>query len=376
MLSVWICSVYNPASLYSRQAYLSWKKKVKLSLEKWFDNCFVCRQYYGAQCSNNHYQNCSTLIVTKSFTATSKHPFWLLKHNLRQAQSSFFLQKRFSSTSSKYKPAKLKKSFFVALIPEKLMKKLSKHFNFRQTKQILQYAHPTSNNNVPDQNLFDFPNFFAKPDVSNDNSSVSLPKSAIVDPKRKIQSAVKEKIREKSDINEVNSVPQSEFAEDNDVNTAVQQSRQDDDSKIDDDDLNDESSAITKRSQYEHLLTSIASKDSSDLIGEKSIFSSLKSYVEIPVNSFFSLISRTGSNSVEKSANGVEKLEESHLCDEKLSNDTLQDSKPISPPLSLLEVLYQYIPYVSNEVSKEHTEAMKKKETIRLKVIMLLLLHA
>nr|XP_026695112.1 calcium-independent phospholipase A2-gamma-like [Ciona intestinalis] len=131
---------------------------------------------------------------------------------------------------------------------------------------------------------------------------------------------------------------------------------------------------IVKHSQYDHLISSVKKQQEAEQAFENTILSSLKSMVEAPMNSFISLLSRANlfERADEKKANqkkGQGELEGSavvHSSANKIKNETIPKEET---PLSLLDSLYQYVPYVfsssATSAVAQDKEAQKKTSNIQ-----------
>ncbi|XP_076802568.1 calcium-independent phospholipase A2-gamma-like [Clavelina lepadiformis] len=114
------------------------------------------------------------------------------------------------------------------------------------------------------------------------------------------------------------------------------------------------------RSQYEHLATSLTPQAEAEKLDENALFSSVRWIVETPVNSFFSFLSRTTARQKSSLSNNKHGVTQAADGEDKsdLSKKNV-DAEKVKPPPSLLEMLYQYIPYVG---SKEDTTKLKQAE--------------
>jgi len=126
-------------------------------------------------------------------------------------------------------------------------------------------------------------------------------------------------------------------------------------------------------SQYDYLLETAVEQQQRG-ISDSSFYSSFKSLVEIPVNSFISLISRA--NYFEK----VEAAGDTKNTDSVLPNDSakekhtdLKQQEKVAAPVSLLDTLIRYIPYGFTSPSEpgngqNGTKKMDQAEQQRLRI--------
>ena len=337
MLSSVVCTFNNIVPHHSRNAYVTWKDKSKISLKKICYELGISKKHYGNLCSDNvAYRNLRKHDPLNGFPVSLRYIYWVLKLNY---PSSFYstttAQKRFLNNVPVVVKSKWKKSttYVLALIPDKLFKR-------QKPKRRLQFPLQVDDGST-NQYVLGFPHFFDKHAAFNSQYN-----NAFHD-----KDNIKELDNDTNIIVESSSNSSTDFS-----NTSINKNNANDkdlaeskSSSI----LYESSAGPVKRSQYENIVSSLTTQESTQLTEEKSVKSVFKYLVKVPVNSFFSFISRT--NALENDS--VKKDEHTDKTSVKsvATKESIHPTPALSP--SVLEILYQYIPYVRSSITVPKTES-------------------
>nr|CAB3264983.1 calcium-independent phospholipase A2-gamma-like [Phallusia mammillata] len=124
--------------------------------------------------------------------------------------------------------------------------------------------------------------------------------------------------------------------------------------------LEDIDESKVSHSQYDFLIQRIENTPSSEE-NAGSLLSSVKQFVEMPVNSFFSFISQT--NLLDKPENGTASSNDQNPKEEKGLSVQINKNEEESPaPVSLLDSLYKFIPYISTPGNSKGNEKLNEKK--------------
>lgn len=302
-----------------------------------------------------------------SFASLKYAYIYFKNHCLHCAQCRSFVPNRCNSTSARYQRWKKTYSVVASYLPSSFFKKLRYIYTKKTSKFGLSYASP--NQEHSNHHVLDFPNFFKK------NNSLNLRPHTTLDSSEKTIKIDKTEAHSSTpfDVNFDSSQseldlnkPDKKVSE----NLSEENISKESDLKESNSELNQNLiTKSTQRSQYEHLITSLSTQEAEVKTEEKSAFSSIRSLVEIPVNSFFSFLSR--SNVLEKESSAISVNDKLLPSPEKEIVDSVESKEVDTSPKSVIETLYQYVPYVfstSPKTSEENANSLKEKEIIRLKV--------
>ena len=380
MLSFWLCyfGTANLMSHYSRKIYVSWKKKCCLYLQNLHESEGVVKKGHCSEKMQNAKLNKTILQYNHRLKMMASPLAYYDVCNTfsyaRQCRYNAFIQKRCISYKSETSKAKRVRKYVVALLPNKFFRRFIRRSNTESNKPFIRFS--KSNSSAIDtvlcqQHELGFPNFFSK-----EAAFKAVPGFVQFNSDSPLKELRKNNQSTPNAISICDTTQSKYYFASNRQNSQDDKQTQNAGSVKEhkDDELNSNSSAIVQRSQYENVASTLSSKELTNQRDEKSILDSLRTYVEIPVNSFFSFISRA--NAAEKRlSNSSNSSSDNEQIEEDFKEESGQEKElQIPETKSLLELLYQYIPYIRSSPSPECDESKsKRKETdnLRLKVILL-----
>ena len=376
MLSLWLCYFGNPASFYSRKAYVAWKKRFQLLLPNISNKPVVKNKSFEVQ-HKKPFKKCLKKFKIPNKVSISLYKFERIcnKHNCAsQCGINVLLQKRPFSYKQETSRLRKAKNFFVTLLPNKLLKKLEARFKVKSSTPVINCLTTNTSNSrnlLEHQHVLDFPNYFSKDATFNSATNLFQFKSnsfVIRKKSNKLQSSANAISFSNQTPVEPNFISSKKNIENSKSLPSSKSKKVPNDGEI-----SHKSGAIVQRSQYENLASSLSSQKDAQLKEEKSVFSSLWTYVEIPVNSFFSFLSRSNFGEKENSSSNASSFhgnsDDKHIQVNETSEE-MQQEQQLPQITSLLEMLYQYIPYVrsSTNMESEVNSGLKLDDAVRLKV--------
>ena len=167
MLSLWLCYFGNPASFYSRKAYVAWKKRFQLLLPNISNKPVVKNKSFEVQ-HKKPFKKCLKKFKIPNKVSISLYKFERIcnKHNCAsQCGINVLLQKRPFSYKQETSRLRKAKNFFVTLLPNKLLKKLEARFKVKSSTPVINCLTTNTSNSrnlLEHQHVLDFPNYFSK----------------------------------------------------------------------------------------------------------------------------------------------------------------------------------------------------------------------
>ena len=374
MLSMLICSLNNTTLHHSRNAYGTWKKKSKFSLfNAFYSSKIKSKRFYTVLHTSNKLYLKQHEVLHCLSVASLEYVYKVFRHHcLCCLQFKHFIPKCGTRTSSTYTKWRKTYSLIISYLPSTLAKKLRLSVNKRNSKygfSFLPSTHEYSN-----QHVLDFPHYFKKDSLfySEQNSlanGLKEPYDLYINDSH--SNSTKEVLHESSEVVTDSNKLIDKIDESPSKRNVLNES---DVEKLKDCQNIKKSIKSINRSQYEHIITSFSNQEKNK-VEEKSTFSALRFFVELPVNSFFSFISRSN---LLKKENSDSKVADEQALSEKTHDESTDSNQNNDLPKSVLEGLYQYVPYVfstSSKQSEEDSKNSKQKEIKKLKVNKLCKFH-